>query len=220
MRFLVILPSLLAACYGYNLFSNNIEDVVKSAIIYDCAQAGNGAKLPVLNDCNKFVLCDGNYNITLTCRLSEPHFNRCTSSCVDDLTICSVTSCDSDLTTTTTTTPSNVDSTTTSTITTTTTTPVTTTTKFSPPTVPSATTTGAVPPPAACTDNASCAGQCPSPSCDEQCECNTDLGTCSANTAITCPFDCVAECGCTENCDCTSGTCTACMDPVVTCPGL
>ncbi|XP_070509047.1 integumentary mucin C.1-like [Chironomus tepperi] len=199
MKLLIILPILVSLCYGFNQYSNNFEDIVPSAIIYDCANASDGAKLPFAGDCTKFVLCDGIYNITLTCRSTEPHFNKCTASCVDDMAVCNLFTCESDTTTstTTTTTESSTTTTTTSTVTTTPTTTTTTTkaavttttTKFIPPTVPVATTTVAGPPvdppvPKVCSgDSTLCLmADCDGALCDTDCICDAQ-DVCSLDPA-------------------------------------
>lgn len=52
----------------------------------------NGIRLPGPT-CNQFFLCDSNTGIILTCRATEPHFDRCEQRCVDNPLVCDITTC-------------------------------------------------------------------------------------------------------------------------------
>ncbi|KAL7034726.1 hypothetical protein ACKWTF_008080 [Chironomus riparius] len=79
----------------------------------ECMGQPNGIRLPGPT-CNQFFLCDSNTGIILTCRATEPHFDRCEQRCVDNPLVCDKTTCGGDTPTTT----------------------LATTTRFIPPTVP------------------------------------------------------------------------------------
>lgn len=49
-------------------------------------------RLPTAN-CQQFILCDGGQGLTLSCRTTEPNFNRCTQRCEIDTGVCQITDC-------------------------------------------------------------------------------------------------------------------------------
>ncbi|XP_070499038.1 prion-like-(Q/N-rich) domain-bearing protein 25 [Chironomus tepperi] len=196
MKILFLFASFFYVVYGYaDSFS-------------ECIGQPNGVRLPG-QTCNQFILCDSQSGLTLTCRATEPHFDRCEQRCVDNPDVCDITSCDGDPPTSTTS-----------------------TTIFTPPTVPAGCPIPCDNLPHTCTcrqqwrcinavcqcdPNISCfltRAQCMADSqcggangCPERCECIDD-NTCICNKDTQCPFNnlqCNARCGCVDNCDCRQG---------------
>ncbi|XP_070502075.1 integumentary mucin A.1-like [Chironomus tepperi] len=209
---IVILSSLLiCSTYGFNLFHifDDAQEVSPHAI---CTGVADGTKLPDTTDCGHFYLCDTGMSLRLACRTTDPHFDRCNEICVNDPSVCALTSCpgvtEAPTTTgTTTTTTTTTTSTTTTPTTTTPTTTTTTTTTTSPAPAPD-TTTKFIPP----TVPTICVPDCADSLATSTCECEdqwTCLGNnvCGCDTNIACPLtasDCALpeNCGCAARCDC------------------
>ncbi|CAG9804521.1 unnamed protein product [Chironomus riparius] len=197
---------LLSLLFYFVYGSDDFPRTLDISPINECMGQPNGIRLPGPT-CNQFFLCDSNTGIILTCRATEPHFDRCEQRCVDNPLVCDITTCGGDTPTTT----------------------LATTTRFIPPTVPPG-----CPVPCEnlphtcpcsqqwrcingvcqCDPNISCfitKAQCLADSqcggtngCPERCEC-IDENSCICNKNTQCPFNilqCSARCGCQENCDC------------------
>ncbi|CAH1734804.1 unnamed protein product [Chironomus riparius] len=93
MRTLVVLSMLLCAVSAFRL--NEIRPLgrLNASPRSDCLGVPNGAQLPHPVNCNQFILCENNIGLTLTCRSSHPHFDRCSGRCVDDILVCMITDC-------------------------------------------------------------------------------------------------------------------------------
>ncbi|XP_070508717.1 platelet endothelial aggregation receptor 1-like [Chironomus tepperi] len=66
---------------------------LSSASDSPCLNQPNGTHLPINSDCSKFILCDSNLSLTLSCRSSAPYFDRCNDICVDDMSVCAIREC-------------------------------------------------------------------------------------------------------------------------------
>lgn len=230
MKFLYILPMICCAVYGFrfkDLLSNHIDVSPHN----QCAGQPDGMRLPHPSNCQQFILCDGQVGLTLSCRASEPHFNRCNQRCVNDINACTA-DCNGGGEVT----PP----------------PTQTTTRFVPPTVPVRCPIPCenVPNTCECDERWTCISgkcqcdtniQCPmtkedclakagcggSNGCAERCDCIDD-NNCLCNMDVECGFaetECAKRCGCAGNCNCDGDprTCVcnevcSCIQPPLVCP--
>ncbi|KAL7014084.1 hypothetical protein ACKWTF_015732 [Chironomus riparius] len=230
MKFLFIISMIFCAVNGFR-FKDVISDHIDVSPHNECANQPNGMRLPHA-DCNRFILCDSQAGLVLSCRAAEPNFDRCSQRCVYDPLVCTITDCNGgggEVTSTTVTNEPPI---------------TTTTTRFTPPTVqavcPIPCTSENMPTSCDCIERWICVGvtcQCnaniPCPmsnedcmalpecggDCPERCVCETPEN-CQCDTELQCPFaetECVARCGCGTDCNCETPTTCACND-VCNCP--
>ncbi|XP_070502076.1 uncharacterized protein [Chironomus tepperi] len=93
MRNFIILSVLLYTVSGFRLNEFRPLGRLHASPRSECIGQPNGTQLPHPINCNQFILCENNIGLTLTCRTSHPHFDRCNHRCVDDVFVCMITNC-------------------------------------------------------------------------------------------------------------------------------
>ncbi|XP_070508736.1 protein draper-like [Chironomus tepperi] len=237
MKFLYILSMIFCVAHGFR-FRDLLAHHKDISPHNECSDQPNGTRLPHAS-CNHFILCDGGSGLVLSCRASEPNFNRCEQRCVNDRDVCDITDCNGDGGQPQPTSPTP---------------PASTTTRFDPPTVqvrcPTPCELVPMPDSCGCAERWTCiSGTCqcntniPCPmtleecmeepgcggtgGCAARCLCEPE-DTCFCDAEVECGFpqdQCAVRCGCAGNCNCgddpencVCNEVCSCIQPPLVCP--